>query len=145
MIKKELVLALMTVVGVEFVAAASTAQTQDFGGIRVQVGRRPRQALYPAAYAARGDRHGDHRLHRRYAVSEYGRGHYDWHDTSHLDWHDTTHYDWHPETYIRHRDHYDYVPGHYHLHREGHWDFHPQGHWDHHRGGRFRRDRHHGH
>jgi hypothetical protein len=35
-------------------------------------------------------------------------------------WHDTSHYDYHPATVRRHWGHYDYVPGHYHLHRTGH-------------------------
>lgn len=36
-------------------------------------------------------------------------------------WHDTTHYDWHPGGWQRHGNHFDYVPGHYDLHRTGHW------------------------
>jgi hypothetical protein len=39
-------------------------------------------------------------------------------------WHDTSHWDYHPGGFVRHYDHYDYVPG--------HWDFHQEGHWDHH-------------
>ena len=42
----------------------------------------------------------------------------------HLDWHDTTHWDYHPGYVVPHGNHYDYVPGHYHLHRDGHWDLH---------------------
>lgn len=43
---------------------------------------------------------------------------------SHVDWHDTTHYDYHPSGFQPHYDHYDYVPGHYDVHRSGHWDGH---------------------
>lgn len=38
-------------------------------------------------------------------------------------WHDTTHYDYHAPSLPYHRGHYDYIPGHYHLHRGGHWDW----------------------
>ena len=37
-------------------------------------------------------------------------------------WHDTSHLDYHGPSLIRHRGHYDYVPGHYDVHRSGHWD-----------------------
>jgi hypothetical protein len=47
-------------------------------------------------------------------------GHHGWYGDR---WHDTSHYDYHPGEFIRHRNHYHYVPGHY--------DFHPSGHWDH--------------
>ena len=36
-------------------------------------------------------------------------------------WHDTTHLHWHPSHFRRHGDHYDYIPGHYDVHRTGHW------------------------
>ena len=36
-------------------------------------------------------------------------------------WHDTTHYDYHPGGLVPHRGHFDYVPGHYDLHRSGHF------------------------
>jgi hypothetical protein len=42
----------------------------------------------------------------------------------HLHWHDTTHLDYHPGGYVRHRNHYHYVPGHYDVHEDGHWDHH---------------------
>lgn len=42
----------------------------------------------------------------------------------HRTWHDTSHYDYHPPSVVPHRGHFDYVPGHYHLHRTGHWDTH---------------------
>lgn len=43
---------------------------------------------------------------------------------SHRIWHDTTHLDYHGPSLIRHRGHYDYVPGHYDAHQTGHWDHH---------------------
>ena len=36
-------------------------------------------------------------------------------------WHDTSHLHYHPGGYVRHRGHFDYVPGHYDVHRSGHW------------------------
>lgn len=42
----------------------------------------------------------------------------------HAHWHDTTHYDYHPGEFVRHRNHFHHVPGHYDLHEEGHWDYH---------------------
>jgi hypothetical protein len=42
----------------------------------------------------------------------------------HAHWHDTTHLDYHPGEYVRHRNHYHYIPGHYDVHEEGHWDYH---------------------
>jgi hypothetical protein len=42
----------------------------------------------------------------------------------HSHWHDTTHLDYHPGEYVRHRNHYHYVPGHYDVHNDGHWDHH---------------------
>ena len=45
-----------------------------------------------------------------------GHGHSSWHDTSHLDYHGPS--------LVPHRGHFDYVPGHYDVHRTGHWDHH---------------------
>jgi hypothetical protein len=39
-------------------------------------------------------------------------------------WHDTSHLDYHAPSLVPHRGHYDYVPGHYDVHRTGHWDRH---------------------
>jgi hypothetical protein len=36
-------------------------------------------------------------------------------------WHDTTHLDYHPGSFVPHYDHFDYVPGHFDIHRSGHW------------------------
>ncbi|MEX0716938.1 MAG: hypothetical protein WD066_10135 [Planctomycetaceae bacterium] len=36
-------------------------------------------------------------------------------------WHDTSHYDYHPTRIVPHGNHYDVIPGHYHLHHSGHW------------------------
>ncbi|MCA9128738.1 MAG: hypothetical protein KDB22_16750 [Planctomycetales bacterium] len=38
-------------------------------------------------------------------------------------YHDTTHLDYHAPSVIRHGSHYDFVPGHYDVHRTGHWDY----------------------
>ncbi len=39
-------------------------------------------------------------------------------------WHDTSHLDYHGPSLVPHRGHFDYVPGHYDVHRTGHWDHH---------------------
>ena len=38
-------------------------------------------------------------------------------------WHDTSHYDYDPGGYVPHRNHCDYVPGHFDYHRSGHWEY----------------------
>jgi hypothetical protein len=43
---------------------------------------------------------------------------------THSTWHDTSHLDYHGPSLVPHRGHFDYVPGHYDLHRTGHWDTH---------------------
>jgi hypothetical protein len=60
-----------------------------------------------------------------YSDAGYGggwRGYGLWGGHSH--WHDTTHLDYHPGGFVRHRNHYHYVPGHYDVHHDGHWDHH---------------------
>lgn len=42
----------------------------------------------------------------------------------HRTWHDTSHLDYHTPSLVPHRGHFDYVPGHYDVHRTGHWDHH---------------------
>jgi len=42
----------------------------------------------------------------------------------HSTWHDTSHLDYHGPSLVPHRGHFDYIPGHYDLHRTGHWDRH---------------------
>lgn len=67
------------------------------------------------AYGGRG---GHHAYRGNGARSYHGyRGGY-------RTWHDTTHLDWHPGGYVPHGNHFDYVPGHYDVHRDGHWDYH---------------------
>ncbi len=46
-------------------------------------------------------------------------------------WHDTSHWDYHPGGFVRHYDHYHYIPGHYHWHNTGHWDYYGHGHHHH--------------
>jgi hypothetical protein len=91
---------------------SATAQARDFAlhfagpGYHVDVGG-PRYGYYGHSYG-------------RYRDYDYGYGGY--YRGGHA-WHDTSHYDYHPGGWVRHWDHYDYVPGHY--------DYHPSGHWDH--------------
>jgi hypothetical protein len=64
-----------------------------------------------------------------YYGSRYGSyysGYGDYHPYGGHTWHDTSHWDYHPGGFVRHYDHYDYVPGHFDYHQEGHWDHH---HW----------------
>jgi hypothetical protein len=64
-----------------------------------------------------------------YYGSRYGsycRGYGDYYPRGGHSWHDTSHWDYHPGGFVRHYDHYDYVPGHFYYHSEGHWDHH---HW----------------
>ena len=42
----------------------------------------------------------------------------------HRTWHNTSHLDYHAPSLVPHRGHFDYVPGHYDVHRTGHWDTH---------------------
>ena len=93
---------------------ATTAQAQDYhrhGGHGWGTGRTHDYGWQ--GYGNRGFGYGGH-FHGR--QGGYYRPHYDYHDTSH--------FDYHPGTIRRHFNHYDYVPGHYHFHRQGHWDAH---------------------
>ena len=63
--------------------------------------------------------------------SYYG-GHGGYGYGGHSVWHDTSHYDYHPGGFVRHYDHYHYIPGHYHWHNDGHWDHYGHGHHGHH-------------
>ncbi len=63
-----------------------------------------------------------HRRHYRSYPSRSYHGHGGgYHGGGHV-WHDTSHYDYHPGEFVRHRNHYHYVPGHYDYHETGHWD-----------------------
>jgi hypothetical protein len=90
--------------------SGATAQASDFAvhfagpGYHVDVGR-PRYGYYGHWYG-------------RY--NDYGYG--DYYGGGHV-WHDTSHYDYHPGEFIRHGNHYHYVPGHYDYHPQGHWDY----------------------
>lgn len=102
---------------------ASEAQAQH--GVRVQVGRfglsigGGHYGYYPSY---------SHGYHRHYG--HYGHGYHSYHPGyyghrshhgHHGYYHDTTHLDYHPPQIVPHGNHYDYVPGHYDLHRSGHW------------------------
>lgn len=43
------------------------------------------------------------------------------HGVHYRGYHDTTHFDYHPPQIYRHGNHYDFLPGHYDLHRSGHY------------------------
>lgn len=68
--------------------------------------------------------HGYHGGHGFYG-GHYGHGHYGgvYSYPTYPRYHDTSHYDWHPGGYLRHGNHYDYVPGHYDWHPTGHWHY----------------------
>jgi hypothetical protein len=112
--KKLLLLGVTLVAVAGLQTVSSSAQASDFAihvagpGYHVDFGRAHRQHVYygrgHGGYGGWPDRHHDH----------YDRGGHVWHDTSH--------YDYHPGGFVRHYDHYDYVPGHYDYHRTGHWD-----------------------
>ncbi len=56
-----------------------------------------------------------------YYNSGFGQGGF--HDDHHADdWHDTSHLHYRPARFLRHGNHFDYVPGRYEIHRTGHWD-----------------------
>jgi hypothetical protein len=91
-------------------AADSFAIHVGGSGYDCDGGRSP--YLYDAYYGSRfGSRFGSY---GHYYPSYPSRGRHVWHDTSH--------WDYHPGGFVRHYDHYDYVPGHYDFHDEGHWD-----------------------
>lgn len=92
-IMKRWILALVTVVAVSSVGAAS-ASAQGYG------------SPYGSA-------------HSNYGYNNYARqpGYSSGYGSR---WHDTSHYDYHPGSIQRHRLHFHYVPGHYDFHRSGH-------------------------
>lgn len=110
-----------------FVVGAPKAEARGFhiqaGGVHVDVGN-------PHGYGHGGGHGGYGGVYRSYYGGGYGQsvgyGGYGGGGYGHgrAVWHDTSHYDWHAPSLQRHRNHYDYVPGHYDLHRDGHWDHH---------------------
>jgi hypothetical protein len=92
----------------------ANAQGIHFGAgpVHVDVGN-PHGGWYGGSYRSYYGGHGIH--HRAYSQGHLDRGH---------SWHDTSHYDYHPGGFVRHRNHYHYVPGHYDYHQTGHWDHH---------------------
>jgi hypothetical protein len=94
-----------------------SAQAQGFhfggGGVHVDVGN-------PHSYYGGYGGYGQSNCYGSYPYTSYYGGGWG----GHSDWHDTTHLDYHPGEYVRHRNHYHYVPGHYDVHEDGHWDHH---------------------
>jgi len=78
-------------------------------------------------FAGRGYHVDVGRPHARYGYygSYYGGRGWCPHDvySGHRVWHDTSHYDYHPGEFVRHGNHYHYIPGHYDWHEDGHWDY----------------------
>jgi hypothetical protein len=99
------------------VASAPKAEAQGFhfgaGGVHVDVGN---PHGYYGGYGAYGHCGG----YGSYPYTTYYGGGWG----GHALWHDTTHLDYHPGEFVRHRNHYHYVPGHYDVHEDGHWDHH---------------------
>ena len=112
---KAYMLSVVTLLTILFIVAnAPDAQAQGFhfggGGVHVDVGN-------PHAY------YGGYGCYGSYPYTTYyGGGWGGW--GGHADWHDTTHLDYHPSEFVRHRNHFHYVPGHYDVHEDGHWDYH---------------------
>jgi hypothetical protein len=75
-----------------------------------------RRSAFSSGHYRSGYHGGYFRGHVGHGHGHHGHGHHRWHDTSH--------WDYYPGGYVRHYDHYDYVPP--------HWDWHQEGHWDHH-------------
>ncbi len=99
-------------------ASAPSARAQGFhfggGGVHVDIGN---PHGYYGGYGGYGcGGYGGYPYTTYYGGWGGGRGHAHWHDTTHLDYH--------PGEFVRHRNHYHYVPGHYDVHRDGHWDHH---------------------
>ena len=106
-------LAVLALVGFD----SSTAKAvHGFGGFGLHIGGRSVHLDIgnPHGYACRNVVYRTARTN--YYSTRRARYHYDWHDTSH--------WDYHPGEYVRHGNHYDYVPGHYDWHQDGHWDRH---------------------
>jgi hypothetical protein len=93
------------------VLSGTAAQASDFGfhfsgpGYHFDVGRPHYRSAFYGDYCG----HSYNSYYNNYFV---GRS-----------WHDTSHFDYHPGGYVRHRNHYHYIPA--------HWDYHEDGHWDH--------------
>ena len=84
----------------------STGISIGGGGISVGIGR---------SYGGYGG------YNRGVSLSVYGSPYSGYNTYRRPVFHDTSHLDYYGPRLIRHGNHYDYVPGHYHLHRTGHW------------------------
>jgi hypothetical protein len=112
--KRLMVLTGIVAVVVAFSTFGSPARAGDFGihlagpGYHVDLGR----AHYGGGY------YDGYRGYRSVGYGYPGRDCY----RGYKVWHDTSHYDYHPGEFVRHRNHFHYVPGHYDYHETGHWD-----------------------
>lgn len=102
-----------------FGAERASAQICDYGGFGGGYG-----SGFGGAYASPGlsIHFGSSRGYTGFGHGGYGNGFGRGH--AHRTWHDTSHYDYHPPSLVPHRNHYHYIPGHYHWHQTGHWDTH---------------------
>jgi hypothetical protein len=93
---------------IAFMAVAGPSKAEaggfGFGGVRIGVGHHigHRTFHHPRIIRHHSPLYSGHFGHRSY-------------------YHDTTHLDYHRPTVIPHNGHFDYVPGHYDVHRTGHW------------------------
>jgi len=114
--------ALITLLIAGSTTSKASAQGIHFGGagVHVDIGNPHRYyGNYGGYYRGYGCGHGRYGSYSPY-TAYYGGG---W-GGGHAHWHDTTHLDYHPGEFVRHRGHYHYIPGHYHVHEDGHWDEH---------------------
>ena len=87
------------------------------GGRNVQLDIGSRQAYYPSAVKKAN-------YHRAYSKSRW----YGYPSRPHAVWYDTSYWGYHPAEYVRHGNHYHYIPGHYDRHDDCRED-HPRGHY----------------
>jgi hypothetical protein len=115
-------LVLFTLLIVGSTATKSEAQGIHFGagGVHVDIGNPHRYYGNYSTYYGGYNPGCGYGGYGRYPYTAYSGGGWG----GHAHWHDTTHLDYHPAEFVRHRNHYDYVPGHYDVHHDGHWDFH---------------------
>lgn len=109
--RKFMVLASVVAVVLAFGTYSAPAKADSFGihvsgpGYHVDLGRAHHRHAYYGGHRSLG--------YGFYGNSCYGGG---------RTWHDTSHWDYHPGEFVRHRNHYHYVPGHLDYHHTGHWD-----------------------
>jgi hypothetical protein len=128
-IPKRWFLGLVTLIALA--AVASTASAQGFGGGhhgghhgaqhgRVHRGGHRGDYGY-GGYIRGGYRPGVNLYSSGYRGFSVGVGGLNLNFGGYPQWHDTSHLHYHPGSFQRHGNHYDFVPGHYDLHRSGHY------------------------